>query len=417
MANLLLEWPPSSLRRLRDNLTANARSKVQPRFKGVFGKMVDNVGTLTQLTREDVCEELGLIDPKDNEVKRCANQIKDGLEAFRGVFPQIKVELALELGYHITCSHPPPPEWVLKRTRPLGLIIANAADWFSGQLILGGVESCRTNGFDLVVDVTQDRPDAEGERLRAMLEKCEGVLMVPVGERLLDPGDVELLKAKLCVLVDRFLPGVAVPSVHNDDISGGRRAAEYLLGNACRRIIIVGQATDDNQQQKLTPIADREWGCKVAARGHDVQIVWEQPSGPNEEGGFQTLQKIDHLWHLDENDGIFALTDKVAIGCLHYLRSQGLGWSSKRIISFEGQSVGQFVEPCLASIRANPVEIGRRAAEVLIARIQSTPLPHTDCFPHYLVAPSFLVPSDDGLTRSEEAISYPDASDQYLGGR
>ena len=415
MPKSLPEWPAPALDRLRIVLRGRVGPEVPEGQQQLFLKLLENLGTGVLLTRKEVGELLVLKRREDPSAEVDQGTLDKAVHNLRERLALVtEVRLTMPKGTHFECEGDPPQEWLYTPIRPLGFLIANAADWFSGQLILGAVEVCRSKGFELIVDVTQDQPEAEDDRLRAMLDRCEGVLMVPVGERLLGETAVKLLKTKHCVLADRYLPGVNVPSVHNDDISGGRKAAEYLLQNGCKRIIIVGQASEENQQQKLTPIADREWGCRYETRRR-VPIIWEQPNGLNEEGGFQTLRKIDRISEINENDGIFALTDKVALGCLDYLRSKGFQWPSTNIVSFEGQSLGDYIQPNLPSIHADPTAIGRFAATILIAKLRSEPLPQTNCYPHYLVPPSLLLPSEDGGRRKEYPIEYLDREVRYHG--
>ena len=314
--------------------------------------------------------------------------------------------------YAIQVTQDPPPGWKQSVGPSIGILLADAADWFVGKLIQGVVQVSNKHGHDLIVDVSNDDPVVEARKLRHLLERTHGVLIVPASDTALDPASRQLLRDHDCVLVDRYLRDLRdVPCIHPDDISAGRRAALYLKERACDRVLIVDQGSRLRNSFVITALEDRARGCQMQL-GDDAVVCHLRAAGSDEQGGFDALQDFEENEPLRPSDGIFALTDRLALGCRHYLltRPQPLDLA---LISVEGQPFGDFVKPPLISIEFDIVEMGRQAARVLFAKLQEGDMPESDCKPHFLISPTLLRTSEDHEKRQSIPISFPDAASYY----
>src|ERR1051326_1110903 len=421
MENLLPKWPPYCLQRLRDELQGVLVPRTSPTEKIVLQELAARMGTADpECSHDYLLERMGKssknVKPSSSPVFTATSEVRKLLPEFEKLEPHIHLEIPWGR-YGIICGERPQDEWMLKPTRLVGFLIANAADWFTGNTILGAIEVLRDSGFDLLPDISQDKPEGEENRLSEIVSKTEGLLIVPVGDRLLNASSVNLLHSKPCVLVDRYFPGIVdIPCVHHDDISAGRKAAEYLIEvRKCKRIIIVGQRSHLVDEQELTPLQDRKYGCRLAAGKESVAVIFETPRDADEAGGFETLRFIDKAHKLQRTDGIFALTDKVALGCRYYLARKGSKWLDLPLIGFEGQPFGDFLRTQLASNYADPIQLGRGGAEILLAQMRKRDLPRPKCYPHFLSPTSLFLPSKLNFQRTKTLIEYPDAEERYLG--
>jgi DNA-binding LacI/PurR family transcriptional regulator len=314
--------------------------------------------------------------------------------------------------YAIHVRQDPPAGWKQTVGPSIGLLLSDPADWFAGKLIQGVVEVSDSHDYDLIVDVSKDDPIIEARKLQHLLERTLGVLIVPASNTVLDPALKRLLQSHECVLVDRYfhdLPGVLC--VHHDDVSAGRQAALYLKECACARVLIVDQASRSSDRFAITALEDRAKGCRVEL-GDEIRFRYLPAAGSDEQGGFVALEQFEKKEPLAPNDGIFALTDKLALGCRHYLATRQPPLDLP-LIGAEGQPFGDFLTPPFASIEFDIVELGGQAAKVLFAKMQEGDLPRSDCQPHFLTTPTLLKPSLVTGKRERVSICFPDAASYY----
>jgi len=404
-------WKPSE----RTMLARHLRRTVRPstgREEILWSDLLRRLEQELQvLTTKDALELLNLT-ANPELLPKPASLLREKVREAGMIFaPGLGVFLTRE-PYEIQVKGDPPEGWKQSVGPSIGLLLADAADGFVGELIQGVSEVCNSHGYDLVVDVSSDDPIVEAQKLRRLLERTHGVLMVPVSDATLDPASREMLQYHDCVLVDRYLRDLPdVPCVHPDDISAGRRAGIYLKEHRCTAVLIVDQASRSPNSFAITPLEDRTKGCQIELRGN-VPVRHLLAVGSDEQGGFDALEQFEKKQRLVASDGIFALTDRLAVGCRHYLATMRPELDLP-LISTEGHPFGDFMNPPLVSIKFNDVETGRLAAKVLFAKLQEADLPHSDCEPHYLISPTLLVPSTTTSGRDSVAISFPDAASYY----
>jgi LacI family sucrose operon transcriptional repressor len=294
--------------------------------------------------------------------------------------------------YAIYVEKPPPPEWQRGVGVALGLLLADAQDIFVSSLIAGINSVIGSSEFTLVVEVSDESPDTELQKAKTLIDTTLGVMIVPCGNSVLN-AEGQLIRSNNVVFVDRKidLPGIAV--VHPDDTMAGRQAARYLIERNCTEIVIVNQGSrnkQDSREQNLhiTPLENRIAGCIAEAAKKRVPCLTPDTAGPDEEGGLKTLESLKgKLSNPTKRYGIYALTDRLAIGCMHFLKAAKL---SIPIISTEGSPIGDYLDPQLPSIQFDNKRMGQLAAEVLLAKAQGNIPPAGG--PDYLIPPRMLTP-------------------------
>jgi LacI family transcriptional regulator len=347
----------------------------------------------------------------DDIVNQTASHLRRKIrEASKSFTPDPHVYLSQQT-YAIQVAEDPPPGWKQAIGPSIGLLLADASDSFVGSLISGVIEVCERHAYDLVVDASGDNPFVEMTKLTRLLERTHGVLIVPVSNTALNLDVKKMLRDHDCVLIDRYIRElVDIPCVHPDDVSAGRQAAIYLKECRCSRVLIVDQASRFNTFA-ITPLEDRVRGCRIELQNR-VDMRHLPPAGSDEEGGFAALENFDKAHGLSATDGIFALTDRLAVGCKHYLARREPPLDLP-IIGTEGKSFGDFMSPPLTSIVFDDVQMGRTAAAVLFALLQEEAPPSSDCAPHYLIPPALLKPEASSGKRKRHPISFPDAASYY----
>ena len=74
----------------------------------------------------------------------------------------------------------------------------------------------------------------------------------------------------------------------------------------------------------------------------------------------------------DRPDGIFAVSDRVAIGVMEAARKLGLSMPDElAIVGFNDEPVASLIYPKLSSVRQPVLEMGRMSARLLIEQIES----------------------------------------------
>lgn len=268
------------------------------------------------------------------------------------------VAAATELGFK-------PNEFArLLRTRGtttvIGVVTADVGDPFwSG--VLSGVEAV-IGGTDrfLLSASTRDRSEREAEIVAAMVERrVMAMLVVPTA------CDQHHLRAVTAagtpvVCVDRPANGADVDAVVADDVGGAERGVRLLLDRGHRRIAFLGAPSIYTTGQRLTGYRN---ALAAAGIGPDERLVAATIGGSD-----LVAPAVGQLLDLDDPPtAVFTANVEMSVGLLVSLR-RWPRWTPA-IVAFSDFDAACIATPMVTVVHNDPVELGRRAAELAVDRL------------------------------------------------
>lgn len=150
-----------------------------------------------------------------------------------------------------------------------------------------------------------------------------------------------------------------------DDYYGSFSMTAYLIRKKHYDFLshITGPSDNDDAILRRNGFIDacKKFGAKYIIEKGDF----------SREGGFNACKKLLDLKSLPQV--IFAANDMMAIGCYDYLKQiklqipQDVG-----VVGFDDVFVSQYLNPPLTTVQVNIEEVGKRAAELLLKKIQNT---------------------------------------------
>ncbi len=100
-----------------------------------------------------------------------------------------------------------------------------------------------------------------------------------------------------------------------------------------------------------------------------MEYVTEE-SDFSKDGGYNACKKIFKLSYRPQV--IFAANDMMAIGCYDYIKKINLQIPQDiGVVGFDDVFVSRYLNPPLTTVRVNIEEVGKKAVELLLKKIQS----------------------------------------------
>jgi DNA-binding LacI/PurR family transcriptional regulator len=159
----------------------------------------------------------------------------------------------------------------------------------------------------------------------------------------------------------RLEPGDAFVDV--DNVAGARKAVDYLRSRGARTIATVAGPQDMEVGRA------RLAGYRAAVDGAGELIAYGDFT---EDGGWTAMRAL--LDRAPWLDSVFVASDLMASGALRALREAGRRVPEEvLVIGFEDAPVARQTHPPLTTVHQPVEEMGRRMAELLIARIAGDP--------------------------------------------
>jgi LacI family transcriptional regulator len=254
-----------------------------------------------------------------------------------------------------------------QRTFTVGVLVTDYESPFYGALVRGIRLRLERDGYAPISLETQDRHERLLSSIRLLSERrVDGV--ITAATRAGDAGTLrQLVRSGMpVVMAVRWIRGLGIPIVANDDLRGGALAAEYLVRLGHRRIAQLHGPTD------IEAFNERSLGYRSALARAGL------PAGdPVEFARTPTVDEGRRLMHLalERSDptptAVFAHNDILAIGAMEALRDANLECPGDvSIVGYNDMPLTEHLAPPLTTVRMPTGEVGQVAADVLLRLIE-----------------------------------------------
>jgi len=251
------------------------------------------------------------------------------------------------------------------RANLVGLIVPDIQNPFFADLARG-VENVAQQGGYMVFLGNSDEEAAKERRYLELMraESVDGLILLPSSD--IEPAVADLARGGIPVVcVDRRLPTASVDTVVADNVRGAYEAVEHLLRLGHRRIgFLQGRAQLSTSQERRQGYRR---ALEAAGIGFDAALVREGDSRPD---SGRTLAR-ELLLQAQPPSALLVGNNPMTLGALETIHLLGLRIPDDvAIIGYDDMPWALAVEPQLSAVRQPGYEIGRRATELLLQRIE-----------------------------------------------
>lgn len=263
---------------------------------------------------------------------------------------------------------------VKSRTNILGVIIPDIAIQFFASAISGIQEVASAAGYNVMICQSNESIQTETNNIQALLASRVAGLIVSVSGDTTCADHFRVLEKKgvPLILFDRVIDDIDVSKVIADDYEGAFKAVEHLIAVGCKRIAHLAGP------EKLRITANRRNGYLDALAKHQIPV--DESLIQYVDFDRQRTIEATTRWLQSGNrpDGIFAISDRVAIGAMLAIKAAGLRIPDDvALVGFGNETTSSILDPALTTVMQYPVEMGRIAARLFLKQIDADPDEYT----------------------------------------
>ena len=251
-----------------------------------------------------------------------------------------------------------------KESKTIGLIIPEVTHHFFANIIKAIIDAAEKNGYLVIILQSNESLELEKKQVELLINKrVDGILISLSNESNNDSHIQEIIKRNIpLVMFDKIAKLSNCSKIIIDDQKAGFDATQHLIDKGCKKIAHIRGPL--NPQNSI----DRYLGYKKALEKNNIpfdsKLVYTCEKVTFEEGLEFTKQLIEE--HPDV-DGIFAITDLVAVGAVAYCNEQKIAIPNDiKIIGFSNWFMSQVITPKLSTVEQPSHEMGIAAFDLLL---------------------------------------------------
>ncbi|HUG50487.1 MAG TPA: LacI family DNA-binding transcriptional regulator [Terrimesophilobacter sp.] len=261
-----------------------------------------------------------------------------------------------------------------QRTMTIGVLIPSFGNPIYGDLIHGINAELEPRGYQgLMIEI----PDGSN-RLRSALETLRGRRVDGIICATSRSEDRQVLSELVSsgmpvVLTLRWLAGLPIARVVNDDRLGGFLAGQHLVSLGHRKMLELPGSVD------IQTFVDRSRGFRdgLSAAGIVPVEHGKHTMTPDVGEGRRLMAMLLATGTIDHVTAVFAQNDLLAIGAIEALRAAGLRCPQDvSVMGFNDSPHVDHLDPALSTIAMPMVEMGLRAGREILRAVNGSDIVH-----------------------------------------
>lgn len=274
-----------------------------------------------------------------------------------------------ELGY---VANPIAKGLKMNKSYNIGVIVTDINCIFFAPLLKGIQGVLAPAGYNMMIYDSNYNPEKETQYVRAMRSnRADGIILAGIADHLNKETFSQIVPSESqpsmpIVSIENDLFEYGIDSIFVDNIKSSFTATRHLLEMGCKKIAhITGPVSVSHTERRFK-------GYRSALEISDLPF----DSALIVNGDFSAIsgyQAIRHLLEINtEFDGIFAANDQMAVGALRALAIAGKEVPRDvKVVGYDNTFIASIVDPALTTIRVPNYEMGVRAAQLLLDRIEN----------------------------------------------
>lgn len=254
-----------------------------------------------------------------------------------------------------------------QESRTVGLIIPEVVHHFFSSIINGIIAEAEKHGYLVIILQSNESLEMEKKQVELLINKrVDGILMSLSNESNNDEHIQEIIRKEIpFVQFDKISKLINSSKVIIDDQKAASEAVQHLIDQGCKKIVHIRGPV--NPQNAI----DRFLGYKKTLERnqikYDPKLVYTCKGAGFDEGyDFMKQILVDH----PDIDGIFAVTDMVAVGAITLLNERKIKIPEQiAVIGFSNWFMSQVITPKLSSVDQPSLEMGVVAFRLLLEEI------------------------------------------------
>jgi LacI family transcriptional regulator len=255
-----------------------------------------------------------------------------------------------------------------KKTKTIGIIIPEIVHHFFATVISGIEQVANESGYNVIVCLSDESFDKEVINMEMLANGSTDGFIMSLSKETQQKKDFHHLQEVInqgmpIVLFDRISNEIMCDKVIIDDQLAAYEATNFLISKGLKKIALL-TTVDYVSVGKL-----RTDGYLNVLHDHGIEV--DESLIIRIEDTEQCDEKINELLENQSVDAILAVNELFAVTAIKLAMSKGIKIPEDlSVVAFTDGIISKYSTPTITTISQNGIKMGRKAAEMLIKRLE-----------------------------------------------
>jgi LacI family transcriptional regulator, sucrose operon repressor len=251
-----------------------------------------------------------------------------------------------------------------KRTKVIGVILPKISTETSSRIVSGIDEVLSENGYQILLANTNLKKEKEIEYINLLkVRQVDGIIFTAtnMNENLVK--QIHQLNIPI-VVIGQEIPDVT--AVVYDDYHAARDITSMFIKKGHKNIAFIGV---DESDRAVGFLRKKGYLDVMQEHGFLIENEWIQKGVFDIQSGYKAMKRIMEN-SINRPTATFAVTDRLAIGAMQYLKEKGFSIPDEMALAGIGASeISNYVTPTLTTVDYLNENAGREAAKLILDKI------------------------------------------------
>lgn len=250
------------------------------------------------------------------------------------------------------------------RSSMILVMVSNIANPFCAEVVKGIEEQAEKKGYRILLCHSGSDIERSKSGLRLLTGKMvDGIITMDAFSKL--PELKMIIGDAPWVQCAEYADTGSVSCVGINDVDAAQHVVSHLADSGRQRIALINH----DLSYKYARLRERGYKSVLHVRELDYQTV-EYAAELSSAAGKAAMEKL--LAQQPRPDAVFAVSDTLAAGAMRAIEQAGLNVPQDiAVVGFDGTELAEMVSPQLTTVQQPSREIGAKAVELLLKRIEN----------------------------------------------
>lgn len=259
-----------------------------------------------------------------------------------------------------------------RKTRTIGIIIPQIVHHFFTTVIRGVEQMAREHNYNVIITLSNNDFDKEVLNMELLANGSTDGFILSLSKETMQKDDFRHLTEAIdqgmpVVMFDRIVDEIPCDKVLIDDREGAKLGVNHLIKTGCKKIAII--TTED--YITIGKLRTKGYMEALESAGIEVDKNLILKLDAIDELNDKAKARIKHFLKGKDIDGVFTINEIFAVTAAKYIMEADKSIPGDvSIVSFSDGELSQHFVPSLTTVSQHGEEMGRKAAELLINKLE-----------------------------------------------